>query len=159
HEFAAHGKWTAGYLESAGDSGPGNSPYLVASAAGELSMMPQGELNLIGVSVREVFARGMFDWMGVEPQMYAIGKYKTPANVFTEKDSTPAQREEDESLIGDLYDQIVVQAARQRRLKPDGLMAIIDQAPLTAAQGLQDKLVDRLEYHDQFRDRVEHHGG
>ncbi len=159
YDFAAHGKWTAGYLESAGDFGPGNAPFLVASAAGELSMMPQGELNLVGVSIREVFARGMLDWIGVEPQMYSIGKYKTAANIFTEKDFTPPQREEDEALVGDLFDQIVAQAARQRHLKPDALKAIIDQAPLTAEQGLQDKLVDRLEYHDQFRDRVEHHGG
>src|SRR5579885_2029524 len=157
--FAAHGKWTAAYLESAGDFGPGNAPFLVASAAGEVSMMPQGELNLVGVSVREIFARGMLDWIGVAPQMYSIGKYKTAANVFTEKDFTPPQREEDEALVGGIFDQIVAQAAAQRHLKPDALKAIIDQAPLTAEQGLKNKLVDRLEYHDQFRDRVKHHGG
>jgi protease-4 len=158
-DFAAHGKWTAAYLESAGESGPGNTPYLIASAAGELSMMPQGELNLIGVSIRELFARGTLDWIGVEPQMYAIGKYKTAANIFTEKDFTPAQHEEDEALVGDMFDQIVEQTARQRHLKPEVVKTIVDHAPLTAEEGLQDKLVDHLEYHDQFRDRVEHRGG
>ena len=42
-DFAAHHKWTTAYLESAGDFGSGNLPYLVASAAGEVSMMPEGE--------------------------------------------------------------------------------------------------------------------
>ncbi len=158
-DFADHGKWTAAYLESAGDFGPGNTPFLVASAAGEISMMPQGELNLVGVSIRELFARGTLDWIGVQPQMYAIGKYKTAANIFTQKDFTPPQREEDEALVGDIFNQIVGQAARQRHMTIEALKALVDQAPLTAEQGLKNKLVDRLEYHDQFRERVKHHGG
>jgi protease-4 len=157
--FAAHGKWTAAYLESAGDFGPGNLPFMVASAAQEVSLMPQGELNLVGVSIREIFARGTLDWLGVEPQMYAIGKYKTAANIFTQKDFTPPQREEDEALVGDIFNQIVAQTAHQRHLQVAALTALIDQAPLSPEQGLKDKLVDRLEYHDQFRHRIKHHGG
>jgi protease IV len=157
--FASHGKWTAAYLESAGEFAPGNLPYLVASAAEQVSMMPQGELNLVGVGMRELFARGMFDWLKIKPDFDAIGKYKTAANIFTEKDFTPAQREEDEALVDDMFTQIVGQIAEQRRLGTDGVKALINQAPLTAAAGLSDHLVDRLEYEDQFNDRVKHYGG
>lgn len=158
-DFASHGKWTAAYLESAGDFAPGNLPFMVASAADEISLMPQGELNLVGVSIREIFARGTLDWIGVEPQMYAIGKYKTAANIFTEKDFTPPQREEDEALVNDIFNQIVGQTAGQRHMKIDALKGLVDQAPLSPEQGLKSKLVDRLEYHDQFRERVKHYGG
>ncbi len=158
-DFASHGKWTTAYLESAGESGSGNLPYLVASAAKEVSVMPQGELNLIGVGVRELFARGMLDWLKVRPNFDAIGQYKSAANIFTEKDFTPPQREEDEALVDDMFTQIVGQAAKQRGLGGDVVRAFIDHAPMTAADGLKNRLVDRLEYEDQFTDRVEHYHG
>lgn len=153
-DFAAHHKWTTAYLETAGDFGSGNLPYLVASAASEVSMMPEGEINLMGVRVQELFARGLLDKVGIRPNFAAIGKYKSAANIFTEKDFTPAQREEDDALAGDLFNQIVDEAASERHLEPAQIRALIDQAPLSAQAGLKAHLIDRLEYGDQFTGRV-----
>src|SRR5713101_9850813 len=118
-EFSQHGKWTTAYLETAGESGYGNLPYLVASAAKEVSMMPQGEMNLLGVGMREMFARGLLDWIKVNPNFAAIGKFKSAGNISTEKDFTPSQREEDEALMGDMFGQIVTESAAHRHLTPD----------------------------------------
>jgi protease IV len=158
-DFAAHHKWTTAYLESAGDFGSGNLPYLVAGAAGEVSMMPEGEINLTGVRLQELFARGLLDKMGIKPNFAAIGKYKSAANIFTEKDFTPSQREEDEALAGGLFNQLVATAASERHLEAAQLRALIDQAPLSATAGLKDHLIDRIEYGDQFTDRVKDYGG
>jgi len=158
-DFRAHGKWTTAYMETAGESGFGNLPYLVASSADEVSMMPQGEMNLLGVGMRETFARDLFDWIKVKPIFDAIGKYKSAANVFTQKDFTPAQREEDEALATSIFDQIVKGGADHRHITPDQLRALIDHAPLTAADGLKEKLLDRLEYEDDFSDRVKSYRG
>jgi protease IV len=158
-DFAAHHKWTTAYLETAGDFGSGNLPYLVASAAGEVSMMPEGEINLMGVRMQELFARGLLDKVGITPNFAAIGKYKDAANIFTEKDFTPGQREEDEALAGGLFDQLVATAASERHLEPAQVRALIDQAPLSARAGLKAHLIDRIEYGDQFTDRVKNYGG
>lgn len=158
-KFRKSGKWAAAYIETAGEFSPGNLPFMVAAATGDVSIMPEGELNLVGVGMREIFARGTLDWLGVRPNFGAIGKYKTAANIFTEKDFTPAQREEDDALMGDMFDQIVKQNAEERGITVDQMKQIVDQAPLTAEAGLKDKLVDRLEYDDQFIKRVKNHGG
>jgi protease IV len=158
-EFTAHHKWTTAYLESAGDFGSGNLPYLVASAAGEVSMMPEGEINLMGVRLQELFARGLLDKVGIRPNFAAFGKYKDAANIFTEKDFTPGQREEDEALASGLFDQLVVTAAHERHLEPAQVRALIDQAPLSARAGLKAHLIDRIEYGDEFTDRVKNYGG
>jgi protease-4 len=157
--FKSHNKWVAAYLETAGESGPGNLPYMVASAADEVSLMPQGELNLVGVGVRELFARGTLDWLGITPNFESMGQYKSAANMFTNKDFTAAQKEEDEGLVGSLYDQIVAATATARKLSPDAIKALIDQAPLDAQTGLKSHLVDRLEYEDQFAERMKERGG
>ncbi len=158
-KFKSRGKWATAYLETAGDFSPGNLPYLAAAAAGDISMMPAGELNLIGVGIREIFARGTLDWLGVRPNLGAIGQYKTAANIFTEKDFTPAQREEDESLVGDIFGQIVTQTAAERAMTAAAMRAIVDEAPLSATAGLKDRLVDRLEYEDEFTGRIRHRDG
>ncbi len=157
--FAKKGKWTTAYIETAGEFAPGNLAYMVASAAQEVSMMPQGELNLVGMGMREIFVRGTLDWIGVRPDLYAIGQYKTAANMFLYKDMTPAQREADTALLQNLYSQLTARIAAQRHLEGPALSTLINQAPLSADEGVRARLLDRLEYEDQFDDRVKHHGG
>ena len=156
--FKSHGKWTQAYLETAGESGLGNTPYIVACAADEVSLMPQGDLNLMGVQLREMFMRGTLDWMGITPNFASAGQFKSAANMFTNKDFTAAQKEEDEGLAGSLFDQIVASMSAERKLSPDTIKSLIDQAPINADDGLKAHLVDRLEYEDQFTERVKNYG-
>jgi len=157
--FRDSGKWTSAYVETAGEMSPGNLPYLVAAATGDISLMPEGELDLVGVGMREIFARGTLDWVGVRPNFASLGKFKSAANIFTEKDFTPAQREEDEALVGAMFDQIVGQTAKERNINVEQMRAVVDQAPLNAGLSLKTHMVERLEYDDQFTDRTKHHGG
>jgi protease-4 len=157
--FAKSGKPVAAYLETAGEFAPGNLEYMVASAAASVSLMPEGEVNLVGLQLREVFARGTLDWVGINPQFDAIGRYKSAPNIFTEKGFTPAQREEDTALADDLFNQLVEAVAQQRRLSPADVRALVDEAPFDAQAALKAKLVDRLEYEDQFIGRMKHYGG
>jgi protease-4 len=157
--FADSGKWTSAYIETAGEFEPGNLAYMVASAAGDVSMMPRGEINLVGVQMRELFIRGTLDWIGVKPQMDAIGIYKSAKNLFTEKDFTPAQREEDQALVDSSYQQLVDQIAKQRHLDSATVTALVNRAPLDASGATAGHLVDKLEYEDEFRDRVKHRAG
>ncbi|MGH7917336.1 MAG: signal peptide peptidase SppA [Candidatus Binataceae bacterium] len=158
-EFRRHGKWVAAYLETAGESGFGNLPYLVASDADEVSMMPRGELNLLGVRIRELFARGFLDWIKVTPVFHAIGKYKDAANILTQKNFTPGQYEEDNAMVDDMFNQIVATVAQHRHLTSAVVKALIDRAPLTAQDGLKAHLLDRLEYEDQFDARMKNYRG
>ena len=158
-KFKESGKWTAAYVETAGEMSPGNLPYLVAAATGDVSLMPEGELDLVGVGVREVFARGTLDWLGVRPNFASIGKYKSAANMFTEKDFTPGQREEDEGLVNGMFDQIVSETSQERGISADQMRAIVDQAPLNADLSLKTHMVERLEYDDQFTERMKHRDG
>jgi protease-4 len=158
-KFRDSGKWSASYVETAGEMSPGNLPYLVAAATGDISLMPEGELDLVGVGVREIFARGTLDWLGVKPNFASMGKYKSAANIFTEKDFTPAQHEEDDVLVGAMFDQIVGQISKERGISTDQMRAIVDQAPLNAGLSLKNHMVERLEFDDAFTDRIKNHGG
>jgi protease IV len=158
-KFRKSGKWTAAYIETAGEGDPGNLPYMVAAAADSVSLMPRGELGLIGVGLREFFGRGTLDWLGVKPNIGAIGEYKTAFNVFTNKEFTEAQHRDDEALVGDLFDQIVGQIADERHLDAAAVKTLVDQAPINAVNSLKAKLVDGLAYEDEFTERLKNWGG
>ena len=158
-KFKDQGKWASAYIETSGELSAGNLPYLVAAATGEVSLMPEGELDIVGVGIREIFARGTLDWLGVRPNFASLGKYKSAANMFTEKDFTGPQREEDEALVGNMFDQIVGQISQERGISVDQMKALVDQAPLPPEMSLKSHLIERIEYEDQFTDRMKRHGG
>jgi protease-4 len=116
-------------------------------------------LNLVGIGIQEMFLRGALDWIGVKPELYAIGKYKTAANMFVDKAMTPAQREADEGLINNMFEQLITQIAAQRHLENATVQSLVNKAPLTPQDGIQAHLLDKVEYEDQFDDRVEKWGG
>ena len=58
-----------------------------------------------------------------------------------------------------MFDQIVNETARHRHLAPDAIRAVIDRAPVSANEALRVHLLDRLEYEDQFDDRMKHYRG
>ena len=122
-------------------------------------MMPQGEMNLLGVSIRELFARGLLDWIRIKPQLDAIGKYKDAGNIFTQKNFTAPQYEQDSALADAMFDQIVNETAQHRNLPATAIRGIIDRAPISASEAMRVHLLDRLEYEDQFDDRVKHYRG
>ncbi len=89
----AAGKWTAAYMDTAGEFMPGNLVYYVASACDEVVMNPQGDLNLIGLSARSPFIKGTFDKLGIQAEFPGRGAYKTARFMYTKTGFTPEQEE------------------------------------------------------------------
>jgi len=89
---------------------PANLSYIVASAADEVSLMPQGELNLVrSRRGAKFFARRApsIGWAS-RPNFAAMGQYKSAANMFHQQGLQPPRRkQEDDELVGSMYDQIV----------------------------------------------------
>ncbi|MCD4749767.1 MAG: S49 family peptidase, partial [Thermoanaerobaculales bacterium] len=149
----AAGKWTAVYMDTAGEFSPGNILYYLASACDEISINPAGDVNLIGLSARSPFIRGLFDKLGIKPEFPGRGTYKTARFMYTEKDFTPGAREMMQWLLGSVMDQLVNDIAVGRGLETGELRNIIDTCPLSAQDAAEVGLVDHLEDWTTFRDR------
>ena len=158
-EVSAAGKWTASYLDTAGEFAPGNSAYYLASACDEVSLNPAGDVNLIGLSARSPFLRGTLDKLGIEPEFPGRGDYKTARFLYTERDFTPAHREMIGWLVDSLMGQMVGDIAASREMAPDQVRGLIDRAPYFGKEALDAGLVDRLEEWPEFTKRVEELAG
>lgn len=118
--------------------------YLIASACKDVTLEPTAAVMLIGVSAELMFFRGTLDWMGIQSQFVQIGRYKGAAEPFTHTQPSRELAGQYDSLLDDLYAQMVQQVARQRRLDEPHVRRAIDAGPLTAGEALRMGLVDRL---------------
>jgi len=95
-----------------------------------------------------MFFRGSLDKLGIYPDIYQIGKYKTVGDMFTQKKMTDAHREYIDSLLTDLFDRYVNAIAQARHKTPDEVRALIDNAPYNAVKAKEAGLIDDAMYRD-----------
>ncbi len=151
----AAGKWTAAYLDTAGEFSPGNTVYYLATACDEIALNPAGEVNFIGLSARSPFIRGTLDKLGVKPEFPGRGRYKTARFMYTKTDFTAEQKEMMQWLLGSLMDQMIGDVAASRSLDAAAVKNIVDGGPLSAEAAKAAKLVDKLEDWGAFRKGLE----
>jgi protease-4 len=144
--FAATGKVTVAWAETFGELGPGTLPYYLASAFDEVWLQPSGDLALTGVVAEAVFVKEALDKLGVRPQLSRRHEYKSAADIFLASRMTDAHREAAGRLAASAMEHIVTGIAERRRLAPERVRALIDEAPLSAGDAKDAGLVDRLGY-------------
>lgn len=125
-----------------------NKEYFIATACDKIIVPPPGNLFINGLAADVMFFRGSLDKLGIYPDIYQIGKYKSAGDTFTQKQMTDAHREYINSLLDDLYGRYVTTIAEARHKSPDEVRALIDNAPYSAAQAKQAGLIDEALYRD-----------
>ena len=125
-----------------------NKEYYIATACDKIIVPPPGELFINGLAADVMFFRGSLDKLGIYPDIYQIGKYKSVGDTFTQKQMTEAHREYINSLLDDLFNRYVNAIAQARHKTPDEVRALIDNAPYNAIKAKEAGLIDEALYKD-----------
>ncbi len=128
---------------------PGLPEYYLAAAADRISMTPAATLDVVGMSLEAMFFLDTLNRFGVRAEVVQMGDYKSAGESFTRRDMSPAHREMMESLIDDLFGQVVDDIAGDRGLPAEDLRQVIDGGPFLSSEALEHGLVDAVEYADQ----------
>ncbi len=144
-DFRASGKSVYAYMEFGM-----NKEYYIATACNQIYMAPPGELFITGLAADVMFFRGSLDKLGIYPDIYQIGKYKSAGDMFTQKQMTDAHREFINSYIDDMFARYVDAIAKARGMSFDEAKAWIDDAPFGAEKAKQVGLIDASAYRDQL---------
>lgn len=145
------GKTVVAYMDRASSNGA----YLLASAADKVFLHPAGEVELVGMAAELTFFRGALDLVGVEPEVVRRAEYKSAYESFTNTESSPANREQMDALLDDLYEQMVAGVAASRAKTVEQVRELVDSGPFTAAEAEKAGLVDGLLYPDELEARLE----
>ena len=148
-DFRSSGKPVYAYLEFGL-----NKEYYIATACDKIIVPPPGELFINGLAADVMFFRGSLDKLGIYPDVFQIGKYKSVGDMFTQKKMTDAHREYINSLLDDLFNRYVNAIAQARHKTPEEVRALIDNAPYTAAKAKEAGLVDDAVYKDQVENQL-----
>jgi protease IV len=127
-----------------------NKEYYIATAADKIVVPPPGELFINGLAADVMFFRGSLDKLGIYPDIYQIGKYKSAGDMFTQKQMTEAHREYVNQLLDDLYGRYITTIAQARHKSPDEVQTLIDNAPYDADQAKAAGLIDEALYRDEL---------
>jgi protease-4 len=148
-DFRTSGKPVYAYIEFGL-----NKEYYIATACDKIFVPPPGELFITGLAADVMFFRGSLDKLGIYPEIYQIGKYKSAGDMFTQKKMTDAHREYVNSLLDDLFNRYVTAIAQARHKTPDEVRNLIDDAPYNAAKAKEAGLIDETVYHDQLDKQI-----
>jgi signal peptide peptidase SppA, 67K type len=148
-DFRTSGKPAYAYMEYGA-----NKEYYIATSCEKVFVAPPGDLFINGLAAEVMFFRGSLDKLGIEPDVFQIGKYKNAPDQFTRKEMSEAHKEVVNSMLDNLYGRIVNTIATTRKKTPDEVKAIIDNAPLGAKEAKDAGLIDGAFYRDEVENEL-----
>ena len=145
-EFKENGKFIVAYGEFYSEQG-----YYIASVADAVHMFPEGEVELNGLGSEFVSIKNTLDKIGVEPEIFRVGDYKSAVEPFLNEKMSPENREQTESFLNSIYDTVIERIAASRNIELARLHEISDEMLVREpADAITYKLIDQLSYQDQM---------
>ncbi|HLW73948.1 MAG TPA: signal peptide peptidase SppA [Gammaproteobacteria bacterium] len=136
--------------------------YYLASQADTVFIHPQGAVFLRGFGIYQPYFKDALDKLGVEWNIFRVGKYKSAVEPFMLNGMSQDAREDWSSLLGALWGDYQKDVTRARNLPPDALKSYVDDLDESlaavggdgAALALKSGLVDRIATPDEMQDAV-----
>jgi protease-4 len=155
--FRQTGKFVTAYAQGFNASSLGD--YLVAANANEIWMQPHSVFSTAGAGAGAVFLRGLFDKIDAVPQIAKRSDYKSAADMFMEKDYTPADRQQTTALLQSWYGTATRAAASDRRLTEKAVDTALQASPQFAEDAKTAGLIDQIGYDDEADASARAHAG
>ena len=125
--------------------------YYLASAAEQVYLHPVGDVEFNGLSSEVTYIKGTLDKLGVEPQIFRVGQYKSAVEPLMRTDMSDASREQITSYLNAMYATYLQDVAASRNTDVATLSAL--SKAMTVRNGALAKehgLVDDLKYFDEI---------
>ena len=144
-DFKKSGKFIVAYAEIMDEHS-----YYVASVADRVYLNPNGEILLNGFSQQVFYLKGMFDKIGVEPQLIRHGKFKSAGEPFIASSMSAENRSQIESYLGSLYTQFIADIAKSRKMDVVTMRSIVDELKVQSSEdAVKFKVIDAVKYEDE----------
>ena len=133
--------------------------YALATGASHISLVPTGEVWLMGLYGETPYLRGMLDKVGVQPDFEHFEDYKTAVEILTNREPSEAQKKMLKWLLDGIYDALVRRIGDGRSMPTEKVKKLIDSGPYTAEEALAAGLIDSVQHRQDFLAELEKRHG
>ena len=149
-EFKKSGKFVYAYSNyySQGE-------YYLNSVADQVYLNPMGEIDFKGLSSEILYMKDLQEKSGVKFEVIRHGKYKSAVEPYLVQEMSPENREQMTVLLNSVWNSIVTDIAKSRKLTIAQLDAIANTlGARTPELALANKLVDKVAYEDEYHNAI-----
>jgi protease-4 len=120
-DFKTSGKFIVAYDEAYTEGG-----YYIASVADEIYLNPLGGIDFNGFSSEGIFFKGLFEKIGVKPEIFRVGEFKSAVEPFILEKNSPEARLQTQSFLDDMNQFALHGVSESRGIAYDSLKKIND---------------------------------
>lgn len=115
-DFKTSGKFIVAYDEAYTEGG-----YYLASVADELYLNPMGAIDFNGFSSEVIFLKGFFEKVGIKPEVFRVGEFKSAVEPFILDKMSPENRLQTQSFLDDINKNALKGIAKSKGMNLDSL--------------------------------------
>jgi protease-4 len=134
--------------------------YLLASVADKIFLYPQGSMEFNGFYSERMFYTNALAKIGVKPEIFRVGEFKSAVEPFLTDKMSPASRLQTESYLNSIYEYFLKNVSESRNISVEELKNIASKMTIrNAGEMLQAKLVTDTAYYDQVETELKKASG
>jgi protease-4 len=144
-DFKESGKFIIAYDEAYSEGG-----YFLASVADEIYLNPLGGIDFNGFSSEGIFLKGFFEKVGIKPEVFRVGEFKSAVEPFILDKMSPENRLQTQYFLDDINRHAIDLIAESRKIAKDSLIQINNQMLVRKPKdAVTYKLATALKYEDE----------
>lgn len=144
------------FIYAYGNEGISQGDYYVASVADSIFLHPEGAVDLHGLSSQTPYFKTLLENVGVQMQVIRVGRFKSAVEPYMLDSISPENREQQELYLGKIWEEMSTAIATDRHIAVEKVNQLADSicAMMSAQELMNEKLVDKLCYKEEFEDKL-----
>ncbi|XP_049396399.1 serine protease SPPA, chloroplastic isoform X1 [Solanum stenotomum] len=143
-DFRKSGKFIVGYAPACGEK-----EYYIGCACQELYAPPSAYFALYGLTVQASFLGGVFEKVGIEPQVQRIGKYKSAGDQLMRKSISDENREMLTALLDNIYGNWLEKVAITKGKKKEDIEQFVNDGVYQIERLKEESWITDIKYDDE----------
>jgi protease-4 len=131
------------------------SDAMISTMADLLVIPPTGMIMLEGLTIELMYLKDMFSKLDVAFEVLHVGDFKTAFEDFAKDEMSDGQRKTLESILDELYGQLVGTMAHNRGISKMVVEGLFSQLIVSPKSALEAGLLDAVAYESEFDDMAE----
>jgi protease-4 len=149
-DFKKSGKFIYAYSETMSEPS-----YYIISVADSIFLHPQGGIEFNGLVAEIGFAKGLFEKIGVKPEVFRVGDFKSAVEPFILDKMSDANRLQISAYLNSIYNHYLKGIAESRGIPFETLANMSDSMLVQMPEdAVKYKLISRTAYYDEVEKSI-----